>query len=50
MIAIDGEVFERKWEEIGELRKKMKCKIGLIKTTLTNIAASLGWPADGLDS
>ena len=40
MTAIDVVVCKRKWEEIAQLRKKRKCKIGLIKTTLTNMAAS----------
>ena len=40
MTATDVVVCKRKWEEIAELHKKMKCKIGLINMTLTEMAAS----------
>ena len=40
MTAIDVAVCKKEWEEIAELHKKMKCMIGLIRTTLTNMAES----------
>ena len=40
MTAIDVAVCKMKWEEIAELHKKIKCKLGLIKTTLTNMVES----------
>ena len=40
MTVIDVVVCKRKWQEIAELHKTMNIKIGLMKTTLTNMAAS----------
>ena len=40
MTATDVAICTRKWEEIAKLHKRIKCKIGRMKTTLTEMTAS----------
>ena len=41
MTAMDDAASKKKWEEIAESRKKMNCKIDLIKVTLKKMSESL---------
>ena len=40
MTEIDGAIFEKKWEEIANLRKRMHCNIGLFKQRLKEMKES----------